>query len=100
MPQRNRIELIANIIIWVIAGSVVLFSTILGIIGIVAIPSAGSIILCCVFVFGSSFIAFTFITLCKVVPYIYFHSSLFKDYKRRKKRGELGMEHYISKWEE
>jgi len=91
----NMVELTGKIVMWSIAGGLTLFSIIFGI-GIawsmLASHPQDYIAAFLVFfgiAFFGTFIAFAFVSICKAIGTVLFYSGLVKDYKKRKKRGEL-----------
>jgi ABC-type multidrug transport system permease subunit len=92
--KKDWVEIIANIIIWTISGSIALFSLLFGI-GIAwAMLSAqpGDIIIavsvCGMIAFVGCVVAFLFLSIFKAVFNMLFYSIMAKDYVRRKKRGQ------------
>jgi hypothetical protein len=88
-----RFDVIGNIIMWGIAGGIVLFGAIFGI-GIAwSMFLSGNRIIGIIVGGGLTtfgiFIALAFFTLCKGIANELFYYSLLRDYKRRKKRGQL-----------
>ena len=94
LPAKNRVETVVNIIVWIITGSIILFSFVLGI-GIMwsmlSVHSGdifAAVIVGIGIIFLGSFIAFIFISIYKLVSNLLFYHDLVMDYKRRKMRGE------------
>lgn len=94
-PKREWIGPAANIIMWVIAGIIAAASLIFGIgiiISMVSIHPGDSLIAVIVggglILFGL-FLDFVFVSIWKLISTTLFYGSMVRDYKKRKKRGEL-----------
>lgn len=99
-PKHKWLVSAVNIVIWVIAGVIALVSIVFGV-GIAvsmisAHPQDGivGVIVGLGFILLGSFIAFTIIAFYKMISFMLDSYSLVRDYKRRKKRGDLLREHY------
>ena len=94
-PKHDWPVIAANIIIWVIAGGITLFSAVFGIVIAISMiiihPQdviAAVIIGLGIMLFGS-FIAISFISFYKFISHMLFGFLLVRDYKKRKKAGDL-----------
>jgi ABC-type multidrug transport system fused ATPase/permease subunit len=94
-PTHDWPEIISHIIIWLIAGGIVLFSAVFGLgitLSMVIIDPynviAAAIIGLGIILFGA-FIAFSFFSFYKFISNMLFGFALVRDYKNRKKKGKL-----------
>ena len=91
-PKIIYFDVIGNIVMWAIAGGILALGVFFGIGLLLAIFMSGSRVIGIITGGGiiafSICIAFTFITLCKIITNELFYYILLRDYKRRKKRGQ------------
>jgi len=94
-PIYNRIGVFANIAMWVIAGSMVLFAAIFGI-GVAYTMISyhpgdyiAAMLVCILLISGGLLFAFALVSICKFIFHMLFNFDLIRDYKCWKKKGEL-----------
>lgn len=90
--KSGRIEMIANIIVWIIAAVIVACGVFLGVAALLSLFGSGDfvvgVIICLGLILFSMFIAFVFISVFKSLSNMLFYSSIFREYKREKGREE------------
>jgi hypothetical protein len=86
------IEIVANVIMWAIAAVMVAFGIFLGVSVLLSLFGSGDyivgVIICAGFILFGMFLAFVFISMFKFISNMIFYSGIFKDYQRRKNKGE------------
>ena len=94
-PAYDWIGRIPDIIMWIIAGGIVLISVIFGIGIIISMISVhpgdyiAALIVGLGIIFFGAFIGFVFVSMFKFISNMLFYHGIISDYKRRKKRGRL-----------
>jgi len=91
-PKHDWIGIAANIIMWIIAGSITVLGIFLGVAVLLSLIRTGDyivgVIICLGLILFFMFLAFIFVSIYKMISNLLFYRGLYIDYKRRKNRGE------------
>lgn len=91
-PKHDWLEIIPNIVIGTVAGIIIAFGIFCGAATLYSLFKTGDyiigVLICGGFIAGSFIIAFTAVSVYKAVSNMFFYRGLYKDYEKRKKKGE------------